>query len=406
MATTNLGRVRFNMRGDYNPDADPLYSLLDLVSDGGGSFVYINDTPSNEPTSSVSHWQQIAQKGETGPAGPANKVLGAAYATAQALAAAVTNPEEGDQYNVGSTPPYSVYRWTGAAWEDQGALHGPPGPAGPQGEPGPNSVTTSTATNITGLLKGAGGGSVSAATAGVDYTDATAVAMIAAGGVFSGGAVTAQGSPDQTVAVEAVSYVTPNGKRYSLSAVSALAATAADATNPRVDIVYGSDAGVVTYLAGTAAGSPTQPATPSNGTLLASIARAANDNTIAAGDITKKRKFIATAEQFVNWTLSTASANEHACDLLFLQHIQFAIVNADSTAKTLTFTNVPYGRCEVVIEIDATNYAPAFTWTLNSGSTVAWATTPAFVSGKTYVIVLKTKDSGATWDGYVSTGVA
>jgi hypothetical protein len=63
MATTNLGRVRFNMRGDYNPDADPLYSLLDLVSDGGGSFVYINETPSNEPTSSTSHWQQIASMG-------------------------------------------------------------------------------------------------------------------------------------------------------------------------------------------------------------------------------------------------------------------------------------------------------------------------------------------------------
>jgi hypothetical protein len=63
MATTNLGRVRFNMRGDYNPSADPLYSLLDLVSNGGGSFAYINDTPSNEPTSSTSHWQQIASVG-------------------------------------------------------------------------------------------------------------------------------------------------------------------------------------------------------------------------------------------------------------------------------------------------------------------------------------------------------
>ena len=69
MATTNLGRVRFNMRGDYNPAADPLYSLLDLVSDGGGSFVYINDTPSNEPTSSASHWQQIASQGTKGDAG-------------------------------------------------------------------------------------------------------------------------------------------------------------------------------------------------------------------------------------------------------------------------------------------------------------------------------------------------
>ena len=71
MATINLGRVRFNMRGNYNPDADPLYSPLDLVSDGGGSFVYINSTPSNEPTSSTLHWQQIAAQGEQGIQGPA-----------------------------------------------------------------------------------------------------------------------------------------------------------------------------------------------------------------------------------------------------------------------------------------------------------------------------------------------
>lgn len=58
-----IGPYRLNPRGDYNPAADPLYSLLDLVSDGGGSFVYINDTPSNEPTSSTSHWQRIASMG-------------------------------------------------------------------------------------------------------------------------------------------------------------------------------------------------------------------------------------------------------------------------------------------------------------------------------------------------------
>ena len=57
----------FTYRGDYNPDADPLYSKNDVVRFGGGSFVYINDVDSNEPTSSASHWQQIAAKGDTGP---------------------------------------------------------------------------------------------------------------------------------------------------------------------------------------------------------------------------------------------------------------------------------------------------------------------------------------------------
>lgn len=128
------------------------------------------------------------------------------------------------------------------------------------------------------------------------------IAMLSSGGVFSGGAVTAQGSPDQTVAVAAVSILTPEGKRYVVSAVSSLAAAAADATHPRIDIVYVSSVGVVTYLAGTAAASPVQPATPTNGTILAAITRPTNDNTIATGDITDKRTFITTRLTKGTWT--------------------------------------------------------------------------------------------------------
>ena len=138
--------------------------------------------------------------------------------------------------------------------------------------------------------------------AGVDYTTPSTVAMLTAGGAYTGGAVTAQASPDQTVAVSAAAYITDEGKRFALSAVSALAADAANGENPRIDIVYGSGEGVITYLAGTAAGSPAQPTTPAHGVLLASIARAANDNTIAAGDITDKRTFVTTRLTKGTWT--------------------------------------------------------------------------------------------------------
>lgn len=59
----------FTYRGDYNAGADPLYSKNDVVRFGGGSFVYINDVDSNEPTSSTSHWQQIASQGLKGDTG-------------------------------------------------------------------------------------------------------------------------------------------------------------------------------------------------------------------------------------------------------------------------------------------------------------------------------------------------
>ena len=58
-------------------------------------------------------------------------------------------------------------------WTNNGGLTNPAsanikGAQGPQGETGPNEVTSSTATNLTGLLKG-NGTSVVAATAGTDY---------------------------------------------------------------------------------------------------------------------------------------------------------------------------------------------------------------------------------------------
>lgn len=47
-------------------------------------------------------------------------------------------------------------------------MQGPPGPKGDKGDTGPNEVSTTTATNISGILKG-NGSTVQAAQAGADY---------------------------------------------------------------------------------------------------------------------------------------------------------------------------------------------------------------------------------------------
>lgn len=49
-------------------------------------------------------------------------IKGNAYPSVDALASSVENPNIGDQYNVGSEPPYTVYRWTGTTWESQGKI--------------------------------------------------------------------------------------------------------------------------------------------------------------------------------------------------------------------------------------------------------------------------------------------
>lgn len=68
--------------------------------------------------------------------GPGYTILGPAYETVEALAAAVPDPSVGDQYNVGDGPPYHIYRWAGMYWEDQGAIQGPKGDTGPGVAPG------------------------------------------------------------------------------------------------------------------------------------------------------------------------------------------------------------------------------------------------------------------------------
>ena len=72
-------------------------------------------------------------QGETGPQGKSFTIIGSSYATLDELNSAVTDAEVGDMYNVGDSAPYTVYRWTGTEWENQGQIQGP---QGPQGEPG------------------------------------------------------------------------------------------------------------------------------------------------------------------------------------------------------------------------------------------------------------------------------
>ena len=107
-------------------------------------------------------------QGEKGDTGKGFTILGT-YATVEALAAAVTDAEQGDYYNVGTEAPYRIYMWDDAeGWQDQGQLQGPTGAQGEPGPSGPNMVTAETKTTLTGLLKG-DGTSVAAAEAGTDY---------------------------------------------------------------------------------------------------------------------------------------------------------------------------------------------------------------------------------------------
>ena len=117
-------------------------------------------------------------------------------------------------------------------------------------------------------------------------------------GVVSGLGVTQQTVPDMTVRVATGVIWMEAGTRFAPTANNALAVTAADATNPRIDIVYVNSSGVISYLAGTAAASPAQPATPAGGQLLASILVTAGKTSILTADISNRRKSMWTEDMY------------------------------------------------------------------------------------------------------------
>jgi len=109
-------------------------------------------------------------------------------------------------------------------------------------------------------------------------------------GVYSGLVVSQQPVANMTVQCSAGTIYMADGTRFAIDAVASIAVTAADATNPRIDIVYVSSLGAVTYLAGTAAATPAAPATPAGGMLVAQISVAANATTVVTASIADRRK--------------------------------------------------------------------------------------------------------------------
>ena len=112
--------------GRANAAAESIEGLTiseSVVEYGAG----VEASVTRDPESGALH---LAIQTERGPQGPGYTIKGEAYATVEALEAAVPSPAVGDQYNVGAAAPYDVYRWTGSGWENQGKVQGPPGKDG------------------------------------------------------------------------------------------------------------------------------------------------------------------------------------------------------------------------------------------------------------------------------------
>ena len=80
------------------------------------------DDTASASVSTIDNHLNIHFRLKQGATGPKYIIKGDAYPSVAALEEAITSPAIGDQYNVGASAPYNVYRWTGTTWEDQGTI--------------------------------------------------------------------------------------------------------------------------------------------------------------------------------------------------------------------------------------------------------------------------------------------
>lgn len=186
-------------------------------------------------------------------------------------------------------------------------------------------------------------------------------------GVVTGLIVAQQTVADMTVKVSTGTIYMANGTRFTPSAVASIAVTAADATNPRIDIVYVSSLGAISYLAGTAAASPSAPAVPTGGMKLAEINVAANATTVVTANIVSKRKYMWT-EDWIYPTLINGWANIGGSEIRFRKQFTGIVdiigVISSGTTGTIAFT-LPAGYRPLITSVKLIT---------NSTSVTAYAT--------------------------------
>jgi hypothetical protein len=162
------------------------------------------------------------------------------------------------------------------------------------------------------------------------------------------GLVTAQSSPDMSVQVAAATVYNASGTRIAGAQNTNLAIGAADATNPRYDLISFDASGVATVTAGTPAGSPTVPSLPANHVKLAVVKVAANATTIANAAIYDHRRPAAPVQRVENFTGDGSSLS-----LVLSRRAQGAVLLIRGTAPQVPVTDGSQGSNDEFAQLDS-----------------------------------------------------
>lgn len=170
--TFGLPRGKQGERGPRGPQGDPGVSMeaggfygMYVNQDGNLILSYTDETPpplsldesgnliytvSDKTSVDLGHVKgDVGPQGPIGPQGPKGAPgtgldIKGTYESVEALKAAVSDPKQGDMYNVGTEAPYTIYMWdttdSPPLWKALGQLQGEKGEKGDPGEPGPPGV--------------------------------------------------------------------------------------------------------------------------------------------------------------------------------------------------------------------------------------------------------------------------
>lgn len=191
-------------------------------------------------------------------------------------------------------------------------------------------------------------------------------------GVVSGCAVTAQGTPNMTVAV-ASGTVRVGGSEVSVASGN-VTITTADASLPRFDLVVVGSSGVKSAVAGTAASTPAFPAIPASSVVLAAVYLPPSATSVGSTQITDKRATVignasTSTKGVVQLTDSTSTAS--------------STIAASATAVRNLASEARQDAEALSIIVGGDNYAPIETKKLviNPTSTTVASSTAVAVTG-------------------------
>lgn len=195
-----------------------------------------------------------------------------------------------------------------------------------------------------------------------EYLDVLVAGLLGSECVLSGLAVTAQGSPDMTVAVAKGSVIS-QGTLFAVAASASVAIGAADATNPRLDLVVVNSAGAIAVRAGTAAAAPKPPARTAGDVALAVVYVPATDTTVSTDQITDLR------------VIRGGAAAGGGAPFTLKKVTTPVVVNTTNVIQTLFSLTVPDG---LLVAGQAIRVVCGGTYLNNSGGTAAWTWTISF----------------------------